>query len=134
MEVKEFLFAAFEDVGDEKAGLELFKEAGEGGDGDGVGAEGARFDAEFFQQRLDLLEEGELARGGFDDFGDKEVLGFEGAALHAGEKLLVHDALVEGVLVDDDQAVGGFGDEVAVVELHGGEFGAGGCAVDGRGR
>ena len=52
--------------------------------------------------------------------GDEPALGFEGAALEAGEELLVHDPLVQSVLIDDDQAVVALGDEVAVVELDGG--------------
>ena len=50
---------------------------------------------------------------------DQQPLRFERPARDAGEQLLVHDPLVQRVLVDDDQPVVALGDEVAVVELDG---------------
>ncbi len=79
-------------------------------------------------ERLDLqAEAGEdvaasedlvgLDGGQLDRLGDEQALGFDPAALDAALQLLVQDPLVQGVLVDDDHAVVGLGDQVAVVDL-----------------
>ncbi len=86
-------------------------------DGDTSGVEVGDFDAEACEEGFDGLKRGGLARIDGEDFGDEEALSLEGAAGGAGEEFLVEDAFVEGVLVDDDHAVGHFGDDVGVVEL-----------------
>jgi hypothetical protein len=116
-EVEDFLFAAFEEGGDEVGGVELGEEGGETEDGDLVGAGGCEVDAEAFEEGADLFDEVGLAVAGGEDGGDEEALGFEGAAGDAGEEFLEEDAFVEGVLVDDLEAFGGFDDEVGVVDL-----------------
>ena len=75
---------------------------------------------------MNLIDQRQLPGGDGQGEGDQKALRFKGAAGEAGAQLLVHDPLVEGVLVDDDHSFGGFGDEVAVVELNGGGGGWGG--------
>ena len=86
-------------------------------DGDGIGADRGGFDAEAFEQGLDLFEHFLLAAVGGKGDRDQESLAFQRAAGNAGEQVFVHDPLVEGVLVDDDQSVIALGDEIAVVKL-----------------
>ena len=115
---RSFLFAAFQKLGEEFGGVEPLKEAGEGVDGDGVGAEGRGFDAEAFAAAAESVRAvpagGSLAGRVMRD---QQALAFQRAARNAGQQVFVHDPLVQGVLVDDDQAVVGFGDEIAVVKL-----------------
>ena len=86
-------------------------------DGDGLGVEVGDFDAEGGEEGTDFSRaaawRGLMGRTS----GMRRPLAFEGAAGGAGEEFFVEDAFVEGVLVDDDEAVGGFGDDVGVVEL-----------------
>ncbi len=107
-----------EEVAEEFPGGDFGEEGREGVDGDGLGVEVGDFDAEFEKEGFDGFEGGGVAWGDGEDFGEEEALAFEGAAGDAGVEFFVEDAFVEGVLVDDDEAVGGFGDDVGVVGLH----------------
>ena len=49
--------------------------------------------------------------------GISKSLAFQRPARNSREQVFVHDPLVQGVLVDDDQAIVAFGDEIAVVKL-----------------
>ena len=93
------------------------QKAGEGMDADGVGANGRRLDAQPPQKGLDLFEDRHLPRRGRKGRWNQKTLALQRPLRQAGEQILVHDPLVQGVLVDDDQSVLGFGHEVAVVKL-----------------
>ena len=70
-----------------------------------------------------------LGLGGveLDDLGDQQRLARDAAGLHLGLHALVDQPLVRGVLVDDDDAVAGLGDDIGLVQL-----GAGGAEREGR--
>ena len=66
-------------------------------------------------QRLDLREEEVgLAREELERDGKEELLRRGVLQRHALEHLLEEDALVRGVLVDEDEAFGTFRDEVEI--------------------
>jgi hypothetical protein len=57
-----------------------------------------------------------------DDFGPQQRLaGSDSLTRPGGAQALEREALVRGVLVDDDQAVGGLGDDVSVGDLAAGD-------------
>ena len=55
-----------------------------------------------------------------DRLGDEQPLDFELPVADAAAQLFEEDALVQGVLVDDEHPLGCFEDEVGVLDLHGG--------------
>ena len=57
----------------------------------------------------------------FDDFGDQQQLAGDAFAQQRGFKFFVDDAFVGGVLVDENDAVFGLGDDVGFVQLGAGE-------------
>ena len=67
-----------------------------------------------------LQSRGRFGRAQIDRLGHQQALRFDRAGRHALPQVLVENALVQGVLVDDRHALVGFGHEVAVVDLQGG--------------
>ena len=66
-----------------------------------------------------------------DRLRDQQPLRFQRPAAEPGEQFLVHDPLVQRVLVDDDQPIVALGDQIAVVQLNrrrGGAAAVGGAA------
>ncbi len=91
-------------------------------DRDGAGTDRGGFDSEAVEQGLNLFEQFLLAFAGGKGEGNQKPLAFERAARDSGEQVLIHDPLVQGVLIDDDQAVVALGDEIAVVKLDRGDW------------
>ena len=120
IEIEGLLFAALQKLAEEVGGVETFQKAGKCVNGDGIGTDGGGFDAEPRQQRLNLFEQFLLPAVGGDRKRDEKPLAFQGAARQPRQQVFVHDAFVQRVLVDDDQAVLALGDEIAVVKLNGG--------------
>ena len=60
--------------------------------------------------------------GAFDGFGDQQPLRFDAASKDAVAEMFVHDAFVQGVLIDDFQTGVAGHYKVAVVNLEGSEF------------
>ena len=58
----------------------------------------------------------------FDHFGDQQHLPLDAAIGERGFQLFIDQALMRGVLVDDDDGMAGLGDDIGLVEL-----GAGGA-------
>jgi hypothetical protein len=117
IQIEGFLLAAFQKLGEELGGVETLQEAGECVDGDGIGADCGSFDAEAFDKRLNLFEHFLLAAAGGESDRDQQALAFQRTARNARQQVFVHDAFMKGVLIDDDQAVIAFGDEITVMKL-----------------
>ena len=108
-----------EEVAHERArvGVARMKQCRHGLDGDRARPERARLDAKPREQRRDLAEDLDLARAPLEHDGNEEALRLERPAVHPLEERREHRALVQRVLVDDDDAVGVFGHHEAVEEL-----------------
>lgn len=93
------------------------EETGEGVDADGLGAECGGFDADACEEWFDCGEQLYLRGAGVDGNGHEEALAFEVASEDAVQQVFEHHALVECVLIDDDDAFFVLGDDVGVVDL-----------------
>ena len=91
---------------------EADEEVGERFDEVGVLAEGFDADADAAELVEVFAQEGGVAVAELDGFGEEEALGGDGGGVEAGEHLFEEDAFVRGVLVDDDEAFGAFGEDV----------------------
>ena len=58
-----------------------------------------------------------MGRGDVDWLRNQHPLRFQRAAVQPGQQFLIHDPLVQRVLIDDDHAVIALGDQIAVVNL-----------------
>ena len=67
---------------------------------------------------LHLHDAKELVRAQLDHLRDEQPLAGQQRAAHALAQFLVQDALVQGVLVDEEEAVRDLLDDVGVVDLH----------------
>ena len=114
------------EIGDERPDVHSMQESGETLYGEGAWAEDGEVDADLLEEVRVLFGGLDLCRRGVDGLGHEEALGFQGALEDALAEALIEDAFVEGVLVDDDDAVGRLGDEVGVMNLHDGVGGLGG--------
>ena len=56
-----------------------------------------------------------------DDFGNEERLALDAAIVERPLHALVDEALMRGVLIDDDDAVVGLRDDIGVVQLRAGD-------------
>ena len=74
-----------------------------------------------------------MAPGSGEGERKEQTLAFQRAARDSGEQVFVEDAFVERVLIDDDQAIVAFDNEVAVVKLDGGDDGGRGLERGGIG-
>lgn len=86
-------------------------------DGNGTGTEGLDLQPEAGQCVGFGEEEGGLGVAEFYDFGDKEGLGRDAIAGRLLFQRLIDEALMGGVLVDEDNPVFGLGDDVGAVQL-----------------
>src|SRR5208282_2991020 len=72
-----------------------------------------------FRQGVAMLQRARgLLRGQFHRFRNQKLLGFQSARAKAALELLEQNALVQGVLVDDEHALRRFEHEVGVVKLN----------------
>lgn len=107
-----FLLEIDEDGADEFGDVAGFDHGGKGVDQEGVGAEAGDADTGLLEG-LELGEE-EVGFAGEEVEGDgeEELLGGGVLEGHAAEHLLEEDAFVGGVLIDEDEAFGTFGNEI----------------------
>lgn len=90
-----------------------FDEGGEGVEEEGLGAEFGEADTETGEGGEVFAEEGGVAGGEFEGFREEQALGGGLVVLFdAVEHLLVEDAFVGGVLIEEDKAAVGFEDHV----------------------
>ena len=106
-----------EQVGDEGVDVDVGEHRRERLHADRSGAEGGDFYAELGEEFVVLVGGLLLAGGDFDGLRDEQTLRLKGAGQKLLAETLVEDSLVEGVLVHDDDALVGLGDEVGVVDL-----------------
>ncbi len=105
------------DVADQAGDVCLAQDGRGLADQDGAGAEGLDHQAqglEFFGPCGDPLGLGGVE---FDHFGQQQGLACDAAGRHLGLHALIDQALMGGVLVDDDHAIAGLGDDIGLVHL-----------------
>ena len=105
VQVQQFLFAVLQQLAHELGRVELFEERRERLHRHRVRPERRDLDPEPYEQRLDLLEQRHLPRLSGHRDRDQQPLRFERPARDARDQLLVHDPLVQRVLIDDDQSI-----------------------------
>ncbi len=86
-------------------------------DRDGAGSEGLDDQAEFSEQRRGLGDEIGLARRHLDDRRHEQRLAFRRAARARGFEALIDEALMRGVLVDDNDPVARLRHDIGLVDL-----------------
>ena len=84
---------------------------------DRAGAETLDGQAEGLQRRGRLQQQRGLARIHVDDAGDQQPLALDAACQALAFKLFIDQSLMGGVLVDDDHAPGGLGQNIGFVHL-----------------
>ncbi len=62
-----------------------------------------------------ILQDGNMLGGQFDCLGNKQSLRFKRARGNPPLQLIINDALVQGVLVDDEHAFVSLGNEIGSV-------------------
>ncbi len=86
-------------------------------DRDGARAEGVEDEAQFGEFRRGVKEQGRLIGFKLDDFRNEEALAGDASVGQLGLHTLIDDALVGGVLVDDDHRRFGLGNDVGRMKL-----------------
>ena len=99
------------------AGASSAQQGGIARDEDGAAAEVLDAQAQLGELLAMLQEQRGLLGRQLDRLGDQQLLDVQRALANAVLELLEQDALVQGVLVDDQHAVGRLEDEVGVVKL-----------------
>ena len=109
------------EVGEQARDVGLAERGGHRADQHRRRAEALDFEAELGEFGSGAFEPVAIGLVELDDFGDQQRLAGDGAAFARGAHALEHQPLVRGVLVDDDQAVLGLGDDIGRRDLAAGD-------------